>query len=83
MKCISKIFFNIFKDYQSIKLLNNDHWTRKYLKPELCKKKKRVVKDNNVLSIIIICLFFFIKFKKVKYGKQRDENRTEIYSKIY
>lgn len=44
--------------------------------------KKRVVKDNNVLSIIIIC-FFFIKIKKVKYGIQRDENRTEIYSKIY
>lgn len=60
MKCISKIFFNIFKNYQSIKLLNNDHWTRIYLTPELCKKKKkRVVKDNNVLSIIIICLFFY------------------------
>lgn len=71
----------MFKNYQSIKLLNNDHWTRIYLTPELC-PKKRVVKDNNVLSIIIICLFF-IKFKKVKYGKQRDENRTEIYSKIY
>lgn len=49
----------MFKNYQSIKLLNNDHWTRIYLTPELCKKKKRVVKDNNVLSIIIICLFFY------------------------
>lgn len=62
MKCISKICFNIFKNYQSIKLLKNDDWTRIYLTPELCKKKKK--EYNNVLSIIIICLFFLLNSKK-------------------
>lgn len=33
--------------------------------------------------VLLSFVFFFIKFNKVKYGKQRDENRTEIYSKIY
>lgn len=81
MKCISKIFFNIFKNYQSIKLLNNDHWTRIYLTPELCKKKGYLRTIMFLVLLSFVC--FFIKFKKVKYGKQRDENRTEIYSKIY
>lgn len=35
------------------------------------------------LVLLSFVFFFFIKLKKVKYGKQRDENRTEIYSKIY
>lgn len=33
--------------------------------------------------VLLSFVCFFIKFKKVKYGKQRDINRTEIYSKIY
>lgn len=33
--------------------------------------------------VLLSFVCFFIKFKTVKYGKQRDENRTEIYSKIY
>lgn len=32
--------YNMFKNHQSVKLFNNDHWTRIYLTQELCKNKK-------------------------------------------
>lgn len=76
----------MFKNYQSVKLFNNDHRTRIYLTPELCKKKKKYLRTIMflvLLSFVFCFCFFFVKSKKVKYGKQRDENRTEIYSKNY